>query len=282
MRNFVKQVEDLEALDGACATVAGRVARVTGSRAVKNALSGSWLGHPLHPALSDVPIGAWGIASLMDMVAGAHGARAARGLVGLGLAAAVPTAAAGASDWSDTYGAAQRVGLVHGACNGTATVLQAASWLARRRGRRGAGAMLSGMGLGLTLSAAYLGGHLTYVRGVGVNHTAFQETVTAWTDVAAESDLADELPLRVTADGVPVVLVRHDGRLYALSATCTHAGGPLDEGGLDDGCLRCPWHGSTFRLADGEVVRGPASVAQPLWDVKVEDGRVHVRSRTAG
>jgi nitrite reductase/ring-hydroxylating ferredoxin subunit len=139
------------------------------------------------------------------------------------------------------------------------------------------------MGLSLTLSAAYLGGHLSFVRGVGVNHTAFQETGTDWADVAAESDLADERPLRVLAGTVPVVVVRHAGQLYALSATCTHAGGPLDEGKLvDDGCIRCPWHGSTFRLASGEVVRGPASVAEPRWDVKAEDGRLYVRVRTAG
>jgi nitrite reductase/ring-hydroxylating ferredoxin subunit len=283
MRNFVEQVENLKSLDGPCGTVSGAVTRVTGSRAVKNTLSGTWLGHPLHPALSDLPIGAWVMASLLDLTAGEPGARAARLLVGTGLVAAVPTAAAGAADWSDTYGATQRVGLVHGACNATATVLQAGSWLARRRGCRGAGVVLSGVGLGLTLSAAYLGGHLSFVRGAGVNHTAFQEADAAWTDVAAESDLVDERPLRVVAKEVPVVVVRHGGRLYALSATCTHAGGPLDEGRLvDDGCLRCPWHGSVFRLEGGEVVRGPASVPEPAWEVKAEDGRVHVRPRAGG
>jgi nitrite reductase/ring-hydroxylating ferredoxin subunit/uncharacterized membrane protein len=282
MPNFVEQIEDLEALDGVCATVSGWVARVTGPREVKNVLSGTWLGHPLHPALSDVPIGAWVMATCTDLAAGPYGARAARLLVGVGLVAAVPTAAAGASDWADTYGATRRVGLVHGLCNATATMLQAVSWMARRQGRRGAGVVLSGMGLSLTLSAAYLGGHLSFVRGVGVNHTAFQAPGTAWADVGTESDLADERPLRVVVGGVPVVVVRHAGQLYALSATCTHAGGPLDEGELgDDGRLRCPWHGSTFRLTDGAVVRGPASVPEPRWDVKAEDGRLYVRGSRA-
>ncbi|MEY9872515.1 nitrite reductase/ring-hydroxylating ferredoxin subunit/uncharacterized membrane protein [Streptacidiphilus sp. MAP12-33] len=281
MARLVQAVEDFTALDAACRRAAGLVARVTRRREVKNALSGTWLGHPLHPVLSDIPIGAWVMASLLDATTGAQGARAARLLVGAGLAAAVPTAAAGASDWSDTYGATQRVGLVHGVCNGTATALQAVSWVARRRGHHAKGAVLSGAGLGLTLSAAYLGGHLSFVRGVGVNHAAFQEETGTWTDVAAESDLVDEQPLRAVASGIPVVLVRHDGQVSVLSATCTHAGGPLDEGHLEaDGCLRCPWHGSTFRLSDGKVLRGPASVAQPCWEVKVEAGRLRVRART--
>ena len=153
--------------------------------------------------------------------------------------------------------------------------------MARRRGHHAKGAVFSGMGLGLTLSAAYLGGHLSFVRGVGVNHTAFQEEAGAWTDVAAESDLVDDQPLRAVAGGVPVVLVRYDVQVHALSATCTHAGGPRDEGHLlADGGLRCPWHGSTFRLSDGKVLRGPASVAQPCWDAKAEPGRLHVRART--
>ncbi|MFI7004939.1 Rieske 2Fe-2S domain-containing protein [Streptomyces sp. NPDC050145] len=279
-QHLIKQVEGMEALDGLCRSATGRVGRATRSAAVKNALSGTWLGHQLHPMLTDVPIGAWAMASVLDVTAGPAGAAAARRLVGVGLLAAVPTALSGASDWSDTYGPEQRIGAVHGICNATATVLQTASWIARRRGRRATGAVLSGVGFAFTASASYLGGHLTLVRGVGVSHTAFQPEVDEWMDVAALDALSEGEPMRVKAGEVPVVLVRRGPTVYALSAVCTHAGGPLDQGEvLDDGdCVRCPWHGSEFRLADGRAVRGPAAADATRWETKVDDGRVHVRS----
>ncbi|MFF8649230.1 Rieske 2Fe-2S domain-containing protein [Streptomyces griseoluteus] len=282
IEHVIQDIEGRAALDALTGPAAELVNKVTQPTAVKNALSGTWLGHALHPVLTDVPIGAWGMATVLDLTAGERGAVAARKLVGFGLLAAVPTAASGASDWADTFGGPQRVGLVHGMLNGAATVLQAASWLARLTGRRRAGVVLSGVGLGLTGASAYLGGHLSYVNGVGVNHTAFEEPTGKWTDVAALTALEEDKPLRVDAGGVPVVLVRHGGTVNALSATCTHAGGPLDEGKVDaDGCLHCPWHGSAFRLSDGEVTRGPATVPQPDWDVKISQERVLVRAANA-
>jgi nitrite reductase/ring-hydroxylating ferredoxin subunit/uncharacterized membrane protein len=282
IEGVIDDIGEMQSLDGICGKAAGLVARATSRDVVKDTLSGTWLGHALHPMLTDLPIGAWVMASALDVTAGDAGARAARRLVGIGLVTAVPAAAAGWSDWSDTYGPPQRIGLVHALGNAAGVALQAASWAARRRGRHCAGATLSGVGLGVTLCAAYLGGHLSLVRGIGVSHTAFEEPVTDWTDVAAASDLSEGEPLRVTAQGVPVMLVRYEGDVYALSATCTHAGGPLDEGKIvGDGCIRCPWHGSVFRLADGEAVRGPASVDEPSWDVKVADGRISVRSASS-
>ncbi len=281
LRKLIKSIEDLNALDDVSGRLAGWVQQATRREAVENALSGTWLGHQLHPVLTDLPIGAWAMASALDLTAGRSGATAARRLVGIGLVAALPTAATGASDWSTTMGATQRVGVVHALANLSATLLQAASWMARRRGRRVTGMALSGAGLGISAGAAYLGGHLTLVRGIGVNHTAFETDVTAWTDVAALSAVSDGKPVRVTADGVPVVLVHHQGSIYALSADCVHAGGPLDQGTvLPDGCLRCPWHGSVFRLADGRVIHGPAATDEPSWQVKVDGGRVLVRSAT--
>ncbi|MFJ3641582.1 Rieske 2Fe-2S domain-containing protein [Streptomyces sp. NPDC090108] len=283
MRKLIEDVIDdigkTSSLDGVCGKTAGLVSRATSGDLVKNALSGTWFGHPLHPALSDLPIGAWVMASAVDVTMGRSGAGAARRLVALGLLSAVPTAWSGWSDWADTYGPTQRVGYVHAVGNATGAALQAASWVARARGRRGAGMALSGLGLGITACAAYLGGHLSFVKGVGVNHTAFEEPATEWTDVESLSVLGENELRRVTVKGVPVVLVRHDGEVYALSATCTHAGGPLDEGKvLPNGCVQCPWHGSEFRLSDGEAVRGPASVDEPRWDVKIDSGRVLVRA----
>jgi nitrite reductase/ring-hydroxylating ferredoxin subunit/uncharacterized membrane protein len=278
----LKVIEDIEGnagLDRLSQPLVGFVNRLTSTTLVKNALSGTWLGHQLHPMLTDVPIGAWSMAAVLDLTSGAAGAASAQRLVGFGVLSSVPAAATGASDWADTYGPEQRVGVIHAASNVTALVLQTSSWLARRRGRRTTAILLSGAGLAAVGVGGYLGGHLSYARGVGVNHTAFEDSVGDWTDVAAEADLVDGTPMRVEASGVPVVLVRRGGTVHALSAVCTHAGGPLDEGSLTaDGCIRCPWHGSEFRLEDGTVARGPASVPEPAWEVQVRDGRVSVRS----
>jgi len=202
-------------------------------------------------------------------------------MVGFGILGSAPAAIAGASDWSDTHGAKNRVGLVHALLNGGASLLQIASWLSRVRGHRSAGVRLSLVALGLTAASAYLGGHLSMVRGVGVNHTAFESPDSSWIDVADEDDLTEGVPLRVLAGDAPVMLVRQGGAIRALSATCTHAGGPLDEGTLVDGCVRCPWHGSEFLLDDGTVQRGPASVPEPSWEVQVSSGRIALRLQAA-
>ncbi|MGH3156973.1 MAG: Rieske 2Fe-2S domain-containing protein [Streptosporangiaceae bacterium] len=279
--SVVRRIEGTAALDRVGKPLAEAVSRATSPALVKNALSGTWLGHQLHPLLTDLPIGSWVAAAALDVTGAGSDGRAARRLVGLGTLAAVPAAVAGASDWAETYGPEQRDGLVHALANLTAVSLQAASWLARRRGRKAAGMVLSAGGLGLMTVAAYLGGHLAYIRGVGVSHTAFQEPVTEWTDVAALADLSQDKPVAAAAGGVPVVLVCRDDQVYALSATCVHAGGPLAEGTLTDGALRCPWHGSVFRLCDGKALRGPAATAQPAWQVRLEEGRVLVRSAQA-
>lgn len=280
MRKLIKYIEDDAKLDRIGEPTAGAVGKLTRATPIKNALSGTWLGHSLHPILSDLPIGAWGSALFVDLTAGERGADAARKLVGAGILAVAPTAASGASDWSESYGPEQRVGLVHAVTNSAGTLLQVASWIARKRGKRGAGIALSALGFGVTSAASYLGGHLTLVRGVGVNHTAFEHPEEKWIEVAVKANLDEKKPYRVDAGGVPVMLVEHLGTVYALSAECTHAGGPLDEGELVGAdCIRCPWHASEFRLTDGSVVRGPASVAQPAWDVKVENDKISVRPK---
>lgn len=276
---LARRIEDMPVLDRISKLPAGLVQRITSPTAVRNALSGTWLGHQLHPMLTDLPIGSWTLASVLDLTMGRRGVAAARRLVGFGVLTALPAAATGASDWSYSNGAVQRVGLVHALANSAGTALQVASWVARGRGRRLTGMLLTTAGLCFTAAAGYLGGHLTLIRGVGVNRTAFQPAVADWTDVGALTELIDGRPTHVEAAGVPVVLVRSGAAVRALSATCVHAGGPLDQGELVDGdCLRCPWHGSTFRLTDGAVVRGPAANAQPCWAVRFSGGRVQIRT----
>ncbi len=274
---IIQRLEGNESLDRLARPLSKAASRLTQPTVVKNALSGTWLGHPLHPMLTDVPIGSWVAAAALDVLGGRSARKAAQRLVGLGVLAAAPTALSGWSDWSDTYGPEQRVGIAHALGNSSAVLLQSASYLARRRRRHGSGVLLSLAGLGAMGAAAYLGGHLSYVRGVGVNHTAFEQMPTEWTDVAALADLAPGEPVRASAGGAPVVLIRQDDQVHALAATCVHAGGPLDEGEIVDGCLRCPWHGSIFQLADGRVRRGPATTSQPSLETRLEEGRVQVR-----
>ncbi|HWS51348.1 MAG TPA: Rieske 2Fe-2S domain-containing protein [Microbacterium sp.] len=279
MNTAIDRIGEARGLDAVAKSLTAKVKAFTRPTAIKNALSGSWLGHQLHPVLTDLPIGAFSAATALDLTGGREASGAARRLVGLGILASAPTAMAGASDWSDMNGADKRVGLVHGLANAAATVMQTTSWIARRRGHRGVGVTLSLLALGITLGSAAIGGHLSYVKGVGVNRTAFQRTVRDWRDVAADIDIVEGRLNRVVVDEVPVLLVRQNGRLRAISAVCSHAGGPLDEGTLDArGCVTCPWHGSQFVLDDGSVERGPASVPQPRWDVRVDGGRVFVRS----
>ncbi len=278
LAGLVARIGAADQLDLLTAPLAKLVGRATGPAPVKNALSGTWLGHQLHPLLTDVTIGAWVSVPVVDLLGGRQGARVGRRLTGFGILAAVPTAASGLSDWSETYGPEQRIGLVHAVANLMGLALQIASYGARGRGRRARGAVLSMAGLGVASAAGYLGGHLVYGLGVGVNHTAFEHPTSDWTDVGDGDALEESKPLRVDAAGTPVVVVKTGERLFALSATCVHAGGPLDEGELVDGCLKCPWHASTFRLDDGRVIRGPAAVSQPVWQARVEAGRLEVRA----
>jgi nitrite reductase/ring-hydroxylating ferredoxin subunit/uncharacterized membrane protein len=277
--HLIRRLEGVAALDKVAKPVSELVQKAVQPTPVRNLLSGTDLGHPLHPLLTDLPIGAWSMSVLLDAVGGRDSRLAADILVGAGIVAAVPTAATGLNDWSDTYAGEQRVGVVHALANVAALGLFSASLAARMAGARSRGRALSVVGFGVLTVGGYLGGHLSYVKGVNVNHTAFEERPEDWVDVCADDDLVAGQPRAVSAGGARVLLVRQRGRVHAMANTCSHLGGPLDEGELRDGCIVCPWHGSTFRLDDGVIVRGPASTPQPMYDVRVTGGRVEVRAR---
>ena len=278
LENAMKRLEQAEGLDELAGKLVGLVGPAVRPRLVKNALSGTWLGHRFHPLLVPLPIGFWSGALIFDLIATRRARWAADVLVGSGIAAAVPTAAAGLSDWADAEPEGRRVGLVHLSCNTLALVCYSASLVARLLGRR-----KTGVGLGLAGAAAisvggYLGGHLSYVQGVGVERRRFAGGPREWTAVLDAAELAEGAPRVVRADDTEILLIREGNRLYALWASCTHEGGPLAEGSFADGCVTCPWHGSTFRLADGHVVRGPAAASQPVYEARVTDGKVEVRA----
>jgi nitrite reductase/ring-hydroxylating ferredoxin subunit len=276
--DVIRRLEQAEPLDRLAKPVAAAVGRGVRPRAVRNLLSGTYIGHPLHPMLTDVPIGAWGMSALLDTVGGRTAERAADLLVAAGVLAAVPTAASGLNDWSDTYGSDTRVGLVHAAVNTAALTLYAASLSSRAHGKRARGKVLGRAGLAVLLAGSYLGGHLTFVRGVNVNRTAWQEGPQDWTPVMADAELPDGEHRKVEAAGVPVLLYRAAGQVRALASTCSHMGGPLDEGTIGDGCVICPWHGSTFRFTDGSVQRGPASSPQPRYETRVSGEGIEIRA----
>ncbi|MGM0929272.1 MAG: Rieske 2Fe-2S domain-containing protein [Actinomycetota bacterium] len=279
LHKLMARIEQTEALDKVAQPVAGLVGRIVKPRPVRNILSGSYLGHPLHPLMTDLPIGAWTMATLLDTVGGRRAEPAADLLVTAGILTAAPTAWAGLNDWSDTQGEDRRVGVVHAAANATALVCFTASLVARRLGRRGVAKAIALGGFGLLMSGGYLGGHLSYSRGVNVNRTAWRAGPAEWTSVLAASELTDGTPQLVQVGDLSLVLYGSDGTLRALDSVCSHMGGPLDEGTVDDGCITCPWHGSTFRLADGSVVRGPATSEQPAYETRVRDGHIEVRRR---
>jgi nitrite reductase/ring-hydroxylating ferredoxin subunit/uncharacterized membrane protein len=278
LEKAMKRLEEAEALDQPAEAVVAVVGPATRPRLVKNALSGTWLGHRFHPLLVPLPIGFWSGALLFDLVATRRARWAADVLVGAGVAAAVPTAAAGLSDWADAEPEGRRVGLVHATCNTLALVCYSASLAARLLGRRKAGVGLGLAGATAMSVGGYLGGHLAYVQAVGVEKRRVAGGPTAWTAVLDAADLEPGRPQVVRAGDTDVLLYREGNRVHALWASCTHELGPLAEGTFADGCVTCPWHGSTFRLADGHVVRGPAAASQPVYEARVTDGKVEVRA----
>jgi nitrite reductase/ring-hydroxylating ferredoxin subunit/uncharacterized membrane protein len=276
----MRTIAGLDALDPVGTTLGKLVRDAVRPRRLKEVLSGSWLGHPLHPVLTDVTIGTLTSALLLDWLGGKASRPAAQRLIGLGLLSATPVVASGASDWADTEVAdesVRRIGLVHASSNLVASTLFAASWAARRRGDDGRLLALAG-GAALT-AGGYLGGHLSFAEGVGVDHTTFEEAPEGWTDVLADSELGESEPRCVEAEGTAVMIVRRGGALYALSNHCAHRGGPLHEGDFTDTTVTCPWHSSVFDLRDGALIHGPAAYPQPAWDTRVRAGRIEVRRR---
>ena len=278
LNEITKRLEKEKRLDGVARTVGELVGKVLPPGPVKDALSGTWLGHTLHPVMTDLPIGAWTSATALDLIGGKESEVAARRLIGLGILASVPTAMSGFSDYSDTMGEERRVGLTHAAFNVAALALFGASYSARRNGSTLKGKALSVLGMGAASAGAYLGGHLSLDMGVGVDHTAYESGPEDWTPTVPESELEEGKATRCEVDGVGVMLTRHGGRVCALSDRCTHAGGPLNEGTIKAGTVECPWHGSVFSVEDGSVKRGPARSPQPAYETRVTDGRVEVRS----
>ncbi|MEO5723877.1 MAG: Rieske 2Fe-2S domain-containing protein [Ilumatobacteraceae bacterium] len=277
---LIHKAEAATWLDGVADKIAPTLERIIPHGPVKDLASGTPLGHPLHPAIVAVPIGSWIGAAVLDLVGGRGGRRAAQTMVGLGALTALPAAYTGASDWLDTVDHERRVGLIHAALNTAAIGLFGVSWMARRRNHHLVGAGSSLLGTAIVSAAGFLGGHLAYGLGIGVDNTAFQHLPDEWTDVVAASELTEGKAVYAETGGVGVLLMRNGERIDAIADRCTHRGAPLHEGEMHDGCVTCPWHGSVFRLDDGSIERGPATRPQRAFDTRIEGDRVEVRKRT--
>ncbi len=277
-----ERIAAIAALDGPGSVIAKKIRDLLpAGGGVKDVLSGVPIGHALHPLMTDLPIGAWTSATILDLVGGQSSRPAAQKLVGIGLAAAAPTAWTGWSDWADTEPGnddVRRLGLVHAAANGAAALLYGLSFAARRRGAHTAGVLFGLAGAGAMGAGGWLGGDLVLARGVGVNQTVFDAEPDDWTAVLDASMLVEARPTQALAGELPLVIVKRDGTIHALADRCAHRGGPLHEGELEGDCISCPWHGTLFRLDDGSVERGPSAYPQPVYEARINDGRVEVRS----
>jgi nitrite reductase/ring-hydroxylating ferredoxin subunit/uncharacterized membrane protein len=248
---------------------------------IDEALSGTWLGHPVHPLLILLPLGSWTSAVLLDWLGGKDSQKAADILLGAGIVSAVPTVATGFADWADTEPASdtvRRVGIAHAALNATGTVLFAGSLAARAGGSRARGKLFALAGVGAVSASGYLGGHLTYAEGVGVDMTTFEDYPEDWTQALADAALGEGEMKAVEVGGVSILIARRGGNVYALSNTCVHRGGSLADGELTGDCVKCPLHGSVFQLADGSVEQGPAAYPQPVLETRVREGSIEVRA----
>jgi nitrite reductase/ring-hydroxylating ferredoxin subunit len=238
-------------------------------------LHGRVMGHALHPALSDLPIGLWSGAVLLEVVGESD---AATVLAAGGVVAGLATAATGVADWTVSDGRDRRVGLLHGITQTAALTLVAGSVALDLADVPVAPVVLLVAGTGLSMSSAYLGGHLVFGRGVMVDHTAWTTGPRSWTRAVAVDALADGAAEAAEVDGRRVLVSRADGVVSAIEDACSHAGGPLSLGAVRDGVVTCPWHGSCFRLRDGAVVKGPAQNPQPMLETRVRDGWIEVRA----
>jgi nitrite reductase/ring-hydroxylating ferredoxin subunit/uncharacterized membrane protein len=254
-------------------------------RPLKNLLHGSYLGHPLHPLITDIPIGAWSVAAACDALdlAGVHRFRdAADVAIVIGALGAAGAAVTGLADWSDTKDEPQRLGMLHAILNTAALASYLTSAIARRTGRRGVGIAAAFAGYGLMSVAGYLGGELSFGMQLGVKHTVIPvEPPPDFARVLDASALTEAAMHTAEVNGIPLLVTRLAGATHAVSGVCTHRGAPLAEGTQAENCVRCPWHGSRFSLESGHVVEGPATFNLASFDTEVAGGAISVRAKSS-
>jgi nitrite reductase/ring-hydroxylating ferredoxin subunit/uncharacterized membrane protein len=277
---FAERVGAMPGLDPVAArlhALANPVFGPDGNQSLKDALYGTWLGHPLHPVMTDLPIGFWTSSFVLDLAGMERGADIT---LKLGTVSALGTAITGYAQWHDLQemDEPRRIGTLHAMLNVAAAGSYALSWILRDTGRRRAGYVASTAGMSLASVSGLLGGDLAYRLGIGVSRGAFEDLPAEWTAVAILADLPEGELVRLEETSDPLMALRTGADVRVTAANCTHVGGPLDEGELDGTCVTCPWHGSVFDLEDGTVLDGPATTPLATLETRIRDGLVEVRT----
>ena len=249
---------------------------------LKTFIHGTWLGHPLHPVITDIPLGAWTLAVLFDIIylfnRTTTWTTAADLSIIIGVVAALAAAVTGYTDWNETIDRERRVGVAHGLINTLVLIIYVASLIVRGAGgNRGLGIVLALVGYALVISAAYLGGEMVFSIGTGVNHHAWQAVPEKFTKVLLEGRMTEGMLVKAMAGDTPILLFKKGDTVCAISETCSHAGGPLSEGELDGNLVQCPWHASRFDICTGQVRGGPATVSQVRYETRIQNGQIEVR-----
>jgi nitrite reductase/ring-hydroxylating ferredoxin subunit/uncharacterized membrane protein len=256
-------------------------------RPLKLFLNGTWIGHPLHPVLKDIPVGAWTFTVIFDLAGllfkvPSFGV-AASVTTAVGIAGALGAAVAGLMDWMDVDPPEKSVGAVHAILNVTATLIFAAYLVMRWQGQwqlSWATCVVGLAGYLLMTIGATLGGAMVYRMGVMINRNAYRNGPADFREAIAASELAEGQMVRVEVEGQPILMVKSGSTICAIGAVCSHYGAPLNEGTIEGGAVRCPWHGSRFALEDGSVREGPTCTPVPSYEVRVVNDQVELKMRT--
>ena len=252
-------------------------------RPIQGFLNGTWLGHPVHAAVTDVPVGAMTVSIVADLIS--QHVVADVSMV-IGVLAMVAAAVTGLADYAEVDGNARYRATVHGTVMVVALLVYVLSLLIRSGNPpdRLLPVILAVIGYVLLTLGAAIGGDVVYLIGTHVNRHAWRGAGAKWIalDLGGLPDIPEGGPTKLRAGVNDLVVVREGDRVLALHAQCAHAGGPLPEGEIVDGQIQCPWHGSRFRLDNGHVTRNPAMYDQPAYDVRrSESGGWEVRRQPA-
>lgn len=288
VQSFTDRQTWLDGLSDAIQPLIGSAFTSTGEagRVVKDLLNGVWLGHPLHPVLTDVPIGAWTMSQMFDllgMMAGDDNLdMAADVTLTAGILAALASALTGLTDWSDidSYNTSRRrMGLAHGLLNVAGVTLNLGSLGLRLTGKRtrGLARMLSACGYMTSALAAYVGGELVYNLGTAVSRNSFVSGPTKFTNLVPVADIPEGTMKKFDVKGYPIVVLKHEDGIHAFGGTCSHLGCDLWKGNLEGHVVTCECHGSQFDITDGSVIHGPATAPVPSYDLQQQEGMLQVK-----
>lgn len=255
-----------------------------GRRTIKDLLHGRPLGHPLHPPLTDIPVGAWSVATIADLldIAGLPQFRATAGhAIAVGAIGALGAALTGLADWSDTTDEPRRLGTAHALLNTAALSAFGFSLLLRKRGAQNLGRAAAFAGYATMATAAFIGGELSFGMQLGVKHTAEPiEPPAEYVPLLPQASLTPGSMQAANLLGISLLVTSDGADIHSVSGVCTHRGAALAEGTQEGDCVRCPWHGSRFRLRDGAVVEGPATFPLARFEsVADASGTVLARAR---